>query len=114
MSGDGDAFSYEGGEANDVENFFDQDGDGIFEPYVGMIELKGEKWVVIKLVKEHSHSVMSLGKVHHLHPRRHFVGDAKATGDSYQGVGIGVVPSGVIYVSMDGNCLSTDANNHDI
>ncbi|KAK8697908.1 hypothetical protein V6N13_114042 [Hibiscus sabdariffa] len=80
MSGDGDAFSYEGGEANDVENFFDQDGDGIFEPYVGM----------------------------------HFVGDAKATGDSYQGVGIGVVPSGVIYVSMDGNCLSTDANNHDI
>ncbi|GMI88925.1 FAR1-related sequence 3 [Hibiscus trionum] len=77
------------------------------------IELKGEKWVVIKFVKEHSHSVMSPGKVHY-RPRRHFAGAAKATADSYQGAGVGVVPSGVMYVSMDGNCLSTDANNHGI
>ncbi|KAK8285609.1 hypothetical protein V6Z12_D08G236300 [Gossypium hirsutum] len=73
------------------------------------IELKGEKWVVIKFVKEHSHSVMTSRKVHYLRPRRHFAGAAKTMADSYQGVG--VVPSGMMYVSMDGNHVSMDANN---
>ncbi|KAJ0083481.1 hypothetical protein Patl1_30202 [Pistacia atlantica] len=59
------------------------------------IELKGEdKWVVTKFIKEHTHSMVSPGKVHYLRPRRHFAGAGKATPDVYQGVGI--VPSGVI------------------
>ncbi|KAK6246952.1 hypothetical protein QUC31_018517 [Theobroma cacao] len=73
------------------------------------IELKGDKWVVTKFVKEHSHSMVSPSKVHYLRPRRHFAGAAKTMADSYQGVGI--VPSGVMYVSMDGNRASMDANN---
>ncbi|XWS71783.1 hypothetical protein CRYUN_Cryun03dG0168300 [Craigia yunnanensis] len=73
------------------------------------IELKGDKWVVTKFVKDHSHSVMSTSKVHYLRPRRHFAGAAKIMADSCQGVGI--VPSGVMYVSMDGNRVSMDANN---
>nr|KJB26153.1 hypothetical protein B456_004G227400 [Gossypium raimondii] len=76
------------------------------------IELKGEKWVVIKFVKEHSHSVMTSRKVHYLRPRRHFAGAAKTMADSYQGVG--VVPSGMMYVSMDGSHVSMDANNRGI
>ncbi|XVE79713.1 hypothetical protein DITRI_Ditri14bG0079400 [Diplodiscus trichospermus] len=76
------------------------------------IELKGDKWVVTKFVKEHSHSVMSPSKVHYLRPRRHFAGAAKTMADSYQGMEI--VPSGVMYVSMDGNRVSMDANNHGI
>ncbi|OMO67527.1 hypothetical protein CCACVL1_20462 [Corchorus capsularis] len=59
-----------------------------------MIELKGDKWVVTKFVKEHSHSILSPSKVHYLRPRRHFAGAAKTVADSCQGVG--VVPSGVI------------------
>ncbi|XWS74241.1 hypothetical protein CRYUN_Cryun02cG0198700 [Craigia yunnanensis] len=76
------------------------------------IELKGDKWVVTKFVKEHSHSAMSPSKVHYLHPRRHFAGAAKTMDDGYQGVGI--VPSGVMYVSMDGNQVSMNANNHGV
>ncbi|GFP97582.1 protein far1-related sequence 3 [Phtheirospermum japonicum] len=50
------------------------------------IELRGEnKWVVTKLVKDHNHS-----KLHCLRPKRHFAA-------------IDVVPSGVMYISMDGN-----------
>ncbi|KAK8596441.1 hypothetical protein V6N12_064930 [Hibiscus sabdariffa] len=73
------------------------------------IELKGDKWVVTKFVKEHRHSAMSTNKVHYLRPRRHFAGAAKTMVDGYQGVGI--VPSGVMYVSMDGNRVFTDTNN---
>ncbi|KHG06316.1 far1-related sequence 3 -like protein [Gossypium arboreum] len=58
------------------------------------IELKGDKWVVTKFVKEHRHSVTSPSKVHYLRPRRHFAGAAKTMVDTCQGVGI--VPSGVI------------------
>ncbi|KAJ0020923.1 hypothetical protein Pint_31621 [Pistacia integerrima] len=59
------------------------------------IELKGEdKWVVTKFIKEHTHSMVSPGKVHYLRPRRHFAGAGKTTPDVYQGVGI--VPSGVM------------------
>ncbi|OMO91422.1 hypothetical protein COLO4_18372 [Corchorus olitorius] len=77
-----------------------------------MIELKGDKWVVTKFVKEHSHSILSPSKVHYLRPRRHFAGAAKTMADSCQGVG--VVPSGVMYVSMDGNRVSADANNRGV
>ncbi|KAI5327076.1 hypothetical protein L3X38_026472 [Prunus dulcis] len=66
------------------------------------IELKGQdKWVSTKFVKEHSHALVSPGKVHYLRPRRHFAGAAKNVAETYQGVGI--VPSGVMYVSVDGN-----------
>ncbi|KAH7541882.1 hypothetical protein FEM48_Zijuj02G0014500 [Ziziphus jujuba var. spinosa] len=73
------------------------------------IELKDhDKWVVTKFVKEHSHSLLSPSKVHYLRPRRHFAGNAKTVTEAYQGVG--VVPSGVMYVSMDGNRASAEKN----
>ncbi|XP_057953744.1 protein FAR1-RELATED SEQUENCE 3 isoform X2 [Malania oleifera] len=73
------------------------------------IESMGQsKWVVTKFVREHSHSTMSPTKVHYLRPRRHFAGAAKNMAETYQGVGI--VPSGVMYVSMDGNRVSVDTN----
>ncbi|XP_052290637.1 protein FAR1-RELATED SEQUENCE 3 isoform X2 [Citrus sinensis] len=72
------------------------------------IELKGQnKWVVTKFVKEHSHPMVSPSKVHYLRPRRHFAGTTKA--EVYQGVGI--VPSGIMYVSMDGNRATVETNN---
>ncbi|KAE8733783.1 Protein FAR1-RELATED SEQUENCE 3 [Hibiscus syriacus] len=76
------------------------------------MELKGDEWVVTKFVKEHRHSAMSPNKVHYLRPRRYFAGAAKTMVDGYQGVGI--VPSGVMYVSMDGNHVSTDTNNRGV
>ncbi|GFZ18055.1 FAR1-related sequence 3 [Actinidia rufa] len=73
------------------------------------IEFKGQdKWVVTKFEKEHSHSTVSPSKVHYLRPRRHFAGAANNTAETYQGVG--VVPSGVMYVSMDGNRLSAETS----
>ncbi|KAL7202919.1 hypothetical protein ACSBR1_034388 [Camellia fascicularis] len=73
------------------------------------IELKDQdKWVVTKFVKEHSHSTVSPSKVHYLRPRRHFAGAVKNMAETYQGVG--VVPSGVMYVSMDGNRISAETN----
>ncbi|XP_044482350.1 protein FAR1-RELATED SEQUENCE 3-like isoform X1 [Mangifera indica] len=75
------------------------------------IELKGEdKWVVTKFIKEHTHSMVSPGKVHYLRPRRHFAAAGKAAPEVYQGVGM--VPSGVMYVSMDGNRVTVETNNH--
>ncbi|PPR94085.1 hypothetical protein GOBAR_AA26588 [Gossypium barbadense] len=64
------------------------------------IELKGDKWVVTKFVKEHRHSVTSPSKVHYLHPHRHFAGAAKTMVDTCQGVGI--VPSGVMSLNYRG------------
>lgn len=73
------------------------------------IELKDhDKWVVTKFVKEHSHSMVSPSKVHYLRPRRYFAGAAKTVADAYQGVGI--VPSGVMYVTMDSNRASAEKN----
>jgi hypothetical protein len=73
------------------------------------IELKGQdKWFVTKFIKEHSHSMVSPSKVHYLRPRRHFAGASKTMAETYQGVGI--VPSGVMYVSMDGNHVPGEAN----
>ncbi|XP_057480465.1 protein FAR1-RELATED SEQUENCE 3-like isoform X2 [Actinidia eriantha] len=73
------------------------------------IEFKGQdKWVVTKFEKEHSHSTVSPSKVHYLRPRRHFAGATNNTAETYQGVGI--VPSGVMYVSMDGNRVSAETS----
>ncbi|KAF2300073.1 hypothetical protein GH714_008036 [Hevea brasiliensis] len=73
------------------------------------IELKSQnKWVVTKFIKEHGHSMVSPGKVHYLRPRRHFAGATKSIAKTYQAEGI--VPSGVMYASMDGNHISAEAN----
>ncbi|KAK9911640.1 hypothetical protein M0R45_035536 [Rubus argutus] len=73
------------------------------------IESKGpDKWVSTKFVKEHSHALVSPSPVHYLRPRRHFAGAAKNVAEAYQGVGI--VPSGVMYVSVDGNRASVEKN----
>ncbi|TKY50038.1 FAR1-RELATED SEQUENCE 3 [Spatholobus suberectus] len=69
------------------------------------IELKGQnKWVVTKFVKEHSHSMVSSSKVHNNWPSKHFSSVGRTMPETYQGVGL--VPSGVMYVSMDGNRVS--------
>ncbi|XP_057725133.1 protein FAR1-RELATED SEQUENCE 3 [Arachis stenosperma] len=74
------------------------------------IERKGQhKWFVTKFVKEHSHSTSSSGEVHSLQPRRHFSSVGRTMPETYQGVGL--VPSGVMYISMDrapGNRNSTE------
>lgn len=75
------------------------------------IELKGHsqhKWVVTKFVKEHCHPLVTLDKLHYLRPRRHFAGAAKATPEVYQGMGF--IPNGVMYVSMDGNNAALEIN----
>ncbi|KAI5667195.1 hypothetical protein M9H77_17048 [Catharanthus roseus] len=73
------------------------------------IELRGHgKWVVTRFVKEHSHSTVNPGKVQSLRPRRHFAGAVKHNAETYSGTG--TVPSGVMYVSMDGNCIPADTN----
>lgn len=73
------------------------------------IEIKGQdKWIVTKFVKEHSHSMVSPSKVHYLRPRRHFAGAAKSTAETCQEVGI--VPTGVMYVSVDGNRAPAETN----
>ncbi|KAJ7964857.1 Protein FAR1-RELATED SEQUENCE like [Quillaja saponaria] len=75
------------------------------------VELKGQdKWVVTKFMKEHSHSMLSSSKLHYLRPHKPFTGPgpAKTMAEVYQGVGL--VPSGVMYVSMDRNRASTENN----
>ncbi|KAL0370985.1 UNVERIFIED_CONTAM: protein FAR1-RELATED SEQUENCE 3 [Sesamum angustifolium] len=74
------------------------------------IELKSEnKWVVTKFGKEHTHPVLSHSEVHHLNPRRHFTARMHSVVESRQGVDI--VPSGVMYVSMDGNHVPAEMNH---
>lgn len=69
------------------------------------IELKGQnKWVVTKFVKEHSHYMVSSSKAHSRRPSKHFSSVGRTMPETYQGVGL--VPSGVMYVSMDGNRVS--------
>lgn len=73
------------------------------------IELKGvNKWIVTRFVKEHNHLLVSPGKMNYLKPSTHFAA-VKATEDSHPGSG--VVPTGVMYVSMGGNHVSMDTNN---
>ncbi|KAF8396303.1 hypothetical protein HHK36_017918 [Tetracentron sinense] len=67
-----------------------------------------DKWVVTKFVKEHSHSLATPSKVHYLRPRRHFAGAAKTMDETYHGMGF--IPSGIMYVSMDGNRVSVETN----
>lgn len=76
------------------------------------IELKGSKWTVTKFIKEHNHAQESSNKVHSIRPRRHFAGTVKNVGEAYQ-AGV-MVPSGFMYVSMDGNHVnqtSVEANH---
>ncbi|KAJ1386420.1 Zinc finger, PMZ-type [Sesbania bispinosa] len=76
------------------------------------IEKKGQsKWFVTKFVKEHNHSMVSHSKVNKLQPRKHFSSVGRTMPDTYQGVGL--VPSGVMYISLDGNHMPTE-NIHGI
>ncbi|CAA0813168.1 Protein FAR1-RELATED SEQUENCE 3 [Striga hermonthica] len=65
------------------------------------IELSSKnKWTVTKFVKEHSHPTLNHNKLHCIQLKRHF-----AT------MGVDVVPTGVMYVSVDGNDFSAGSNN---
>ncbi|KAI9082234.1 hypothetical protein K1719_035657 [Acacia pycnantha] len=134
---DGDAEPSEG-EVNNAENSGSHVEDGILEPFVGMefdsedavrtfyneyakrvgfttkvgqhgrSKVDGQSCIGSTSVarKEHSHSMVNPGKVHHLRPRKHFSSVGKTMPETYQGVGL--VPSGVMYVSMDGNCAANE------
>ncbi|CAI9768588.1 unnamed protein product [Fraxinus pennsylvanica] len=65
-----------------------------------------DKWVVTKVVKEHSHSTVSPAAVNHLKTRRNFAAAKNSEAETHQGVDI--IPSGVMYVSMDGNHVSAE------
>lgn len=65
------------------------------------IELKGRKWAVTKFVKEHNHALDSPNKENNIQPHRHFAVPIKNVPQTYRAAV--VVPSGVMYVSMDGN-----------
>ncbi|XP_014505327.1 protein FAR1-RELATED SEQUENCE 3 [Vigna radiata var. radiata] len=70
------------------------------------IEKKSQnKWVITQFVKEHSHSMANLSKVQSIRPRKHFSSVGRTMPETYQGVGL--VPSGVMYVSMDKNGIPT-------
>ncbi|GAB2274481.1 hypothetical protein Dimus_039087 [Dionaea muscipula] len=73
------------------------------------VELKGDRWVATRFVKDHSHAAVSSSKVHYPRPRRHFAGAAKNVCETYQPMG--VVPSGVMCVSVDGTHTSAEANH---
>ncbi|GAA0164987.1 hypothetical protein LIER_20500 [Lithospermum erythrorhizon] len=64
------------------------------------------KWAVTKFVKEHNHSSTGRNKLHYLKPRRHFAGSTKPVSETYQGV----VPSGVMYVSVEGGSVPPGTN----
>ncbi|CAN4099082.1 unnamed protein product [Withania somnifera] len=71
------------------------------------VELKGQsKWIVTKYVKEHNHSLVYPNKVHYQRPHKHFVVTKKNIPENNQGIGI--VPSGVMYVSVDGNRIPVE------
>lgn len=73
------------------------------------IELKGNRWLVTRFVKDHSHALMSSSSVHHLPPRRHFAGSAKNVAETFQAGAI--APSRLMYPSMDGNHTLGDVNH---
>ena len=55
------------------------------------IEQKGQnKWVVTKFIKEHSHSMASVSKVHNIRPRKPFSSVGRTMPETYQGVGLAV------------------------
>jgi len=72
------------------------------------IELKGRKWAVTRFVKEHNHALDSPNKENNIQPHRHFAAAIKNVPQTYRAAV--VVPSGVMYVSMDGNHTSAEAN----
>lgn len=74
------------------------------------VEVKGHgKWVVTKFVKEHNHSNTSSGKMHYIRPRRHFAGALKHNVETYPG--LGSVPRGVMYVSVDANRIPAEVDH---
>ncbi|KAL7127020.1 hypothetical protein ABFS83_14G226000 [Erythranthe nasuta] len=74
------------------------------------IESRGEKkWVVTKFAKFHSHTVVNHSKLHYLRPKRHFAATANNVAGNFQGMD--VVPSGVMYVSVDGNSVPAEMNH---
>lgn len=74
------------------------------------VEIKGHgKWVVTKFKKEHNHSNTGSSKVHSLRPRRHFAGSLKHNAESFPG--LRTVPSGIMYVSVDGNNIPADISH---
>ncbi|XP_041990447.1 protein FAR1-RELATED SEQUENCE 3-like isoform X1 [Salvia splendens] len=73
------------------------------------VEQRGENiWIVSKFVKDHSHAFVSRSKLRCLKPRRHFAATTNSAAKTFHGVDI--VPSGVMYVSVDGNGNSSDIN----
>lgn len=74
------------------------------------IELRGEnKWVVTKFVKEHSHTIVSHSKLRYLRPKRHFAATTNNVAETFQNMDL--VPSGVMYVSVDGNSVPAEMNH---
>ncbi|VVB01614.1 unnamed protein product [Arabis nemorensis] len=75
------------------------------------IEMKGGgKWLVTKFVKDHTHVLGTPSTLHCLRPRRHFANSeiSAVPGNCQQGVN---VPSGMMYVSMDGNRVPLESSN---
>ncbi|KAJ7949454.1 Protein FAR1-RELATED SEQUENCE like [Quillaja saponaria] len=62
------------------------------------------RWVITKFVEDHSHSLVSSSKVHHLRPHRHFVGAAKNVAGTLDA-------TNDMYVTMDGNHISPEPNH---
>jgi hypothetical protein len=76
------------------------------------IEQKGQnKWVVTKFVKDHNHSTSVSDKVEKLQPQKHFSSVGRTMPETYKGVGL--VPTGVMYISIDGHHVSSE-NSHKI
>ncbi|XP_057782143.1 protein FAR1-RELATED SEQUENCE 3 [Salvia miltiorrhiza] len=74
------------------------------------IEPRGQnKWVVTKFVKDHSHTIVSRSKLRCLRPKRHFAATTNSAAETFQDVDL--VPSGIMYVSMDGNGVSSEINH---
>lgn len=71
------------------------------------IEQTGQnKWVVTKFVKEHSHSLAVPDKVEKLQPVKHFSSVGRTMPETYKGLGL--VPTGVMYISIDAHHVSSD------
>ncbi|XP_019197791.1 PREDICTED: protein FAR1-RELATED SEQUENCE 3 isoform X2 [Ipomoea nil] len=74
------------------------------------IELKGKnKWVVTKFLRDHSHSIESPNNVHYLRAHRHTAMTTKVATEN--SLAAGLVPSGVMYVSVDGSHAPIEMNH---
>lgn len=72
------------------------------------VELKGDRWVVTRFVKDHSHIDVSSSKVRYLRPHRHSAHAAKKEGGNHQLMD--AVPSGYMNASIEGALTSPEAN----